>query len=128
MHTSDLGGAEGLSQAQQQLIRRIVTLEVQLEVAEGRMVSGDMTPADLNAYATATNSLHRLLRSLGLKPSGPSRPSVTIAAHQRRARIPAPERCDQLHVRQSAVDRLRERGEQAAREQAKQAEAAACEN
>lgn len=105
LHTSDLGGAEELSQAQQQLIRRIATLEVQLEVAEGRMVSGETTAADLSAYATAANSLRRMLLSLGLKPvEKMNRLHVTVAAHQRMVRTPAKERCDQITVRQRKID------------------------
>lgn len=120
---ASLGGVENATEAQISLARRAAALQCSCEADEARMAGGEAVNAEL--YTRAANSLRRLLLSLGLKPKDSSRPMVTIAAHQRRARIPAPERCDQLHVRQTAVDRLRERGEQAT---AREKEAAACEN
>ena len=105
LHAQDAGGAANLSQAQHQLIRRIATLEVQLEVADGRMVTGETTAADLSAYTTASNSLRRMLLSLGLKPiEKTTRLHVSVAAHQRMVRTPAKERCDQVTVRQRKID------------------------
>jgi len=105
LHAQDAGGAANLSQAQHQLIRRIATLEVQLEVAEGRTVSGETTAADLSAYATASNSLRRLLLSLGIKPvDKQQRLRVVVPSFTRAARIPAIERSDQVTVRQRKID------------------------
>jgi hypothetical protein len=35
-HVADLGGADGLSEAQKQLVRRAVTMEIELERMEGQ--------------------------------------------------------------------------------------------
>jgi hypothetical protein len=121
---ASLGGLEHATEPQISLCRRAASLQCACEADEARMAAGEAV--NLELYTRATGLLRRILVSLGVQPVDKMRRThVTIAAHQRRARIPAPERSDQLHVRQTAVDRLRERGEQAAaREQAKQAETA----
>jgi len=67
MHSHDLSphGPEHLTVAQQQLIRRIVSLEVQLEVMEGRMIDGDRT-VDIEIFARISSHLRRMLETLGL--------------------------------------------------------------
>jgi hypothetical protein len=87
MHTADLGGPGGLSEAQAQLIRRVSMLEVRLEEAEGRMVAGD--PAvDLEEFARISSHLRRLWEALGVrrvaKDVTPTLSDI-IAAHQRDA-------------------------------------------
>ena len=68
LHALDVspGGPAHLSQAQQQLIRRISMIEVRLEVMEGRMVEGDET-VSLEEFCRASSHLRRMLESLGLR-------------------------------------------------------------
>jgi hypothetical protein len=68
LHTQDVSpkGPAHLSQAQQQLIRRISMIEVRLEVMEGRMVEGDET-VSLEEFARVSSHLRRMLESLGLR-------------------------------------------------------------
>jgi len=68
LHSQDASpnGPEHLSQAQQQLIRRIAMIEVRLEVMEGRMVDGDET-VSLEEFCRASSHLRRMLESLGLR-------------------------------------------------------------
>ena len=65
LHSQDASpnGPEHLSQAQQQLIRRIAMIEVRLEVMEGRMVDGDET-VSLEEFCRASSHLRRMLESL----------------------------------------------------------------
>lgn len=63
----DLGGDEGLTEMQRALIRRAATLTVELERAEaGFATAGAADPAGLREYQTASNSLRRILETLGL--------------------------------------------------------------
>jgi hypothetical protein len=64
-HVSDLGGRDGLSEAQLSLIKRASTLELELEQAEGRLSMGE--PIDLDLYIRGTGSLRRILETLGLE-------------------------------------------------------------
>jgi hypothetical protein len=63
--TSDLGGADLLSEAQRQLIRRAAGLAVQAEAVEAAIIAGK--DIDLGSYVTATNALRRVLDTIGLK-------------------------------------------------------------
>jgi hypothetical protein len=73
-HVSDLGGRSSLSEAEISLIKRVSTLELECEQAEGRLSMGQ--EIDLDLYQRITNSLRRALESLGLqrrpKDIGPS--------------------------------------------------------
>ena len=62
--TSDLGGKDRLSEAQKQLIRRASALSIMCEGVEADLVR-DM-PFDVANYLTATNSLRRVLETLGI--------------------------------------------------------------
>jgi len=63
--TSDLGGPDGLSEAQRQLARRCATLSVHAEAMEAGLVgAGEF---DLEAYVSLTNGLGRALSRLGIK-------------------------------------------------------------
>ena len=64
-HASDLGGASNLSEAQSSLIRRVATIEIELEQLEGKLSKGE--PVDLDAYTRASSHLRRILECLGLK-------------------------------------------------------------
>lgn len=61
---SDLGGPEGLSEAQRALARRAAVLAAVLEDAEARWAIGQAF--DLQAYLAAVNALRRVLTTLGL--------------------------------------------------------------
>jgi hypothetical protein len=65
LHADDLGGMSALSEAQVSLIRRAVTIEVELEKAESNLANGG--DADLDAYSRSAGHLRRILESLGLK-------------------------------------------------------------
>jgi hypothetical protein len=73
-HLSDLGGPENVSAGQASLIRRAAALECELEAAEGRLASGEN--GNLSAFASATNSLRRLLATLGLERKASAEPSL----------------------------------------------------
>jgi hypothetical protein len=64
-HISDLGGGDVLSEAEIGLIKRASTLEVELEMMEGRLSKGEKV--DLDLYGRSLNTLRRTLESLGLK-------------------------------------------------------------
>jgi hypothetical protein len=86
LHALDVspGGPAHLSQAQQQLIRRISMLEVRLEVMEGRMVEGDET-VSLEEFARVSSHLRRMLESLGLRKvakDATPRLSEIVASHR----------------------------------------------
>lgn len=86
-HANDLGGPAALSQAQQSLIRRVATIEVELEQIEGRLSKGE--PCDLDVYARAAGHLRRILETLGIdrKPRDVTPPTVEqYLAHKRQAR------------------------------------------
>nr|BDD44737.1 hypothetical protein 3 [Rhodospirillaceae bacterium] len=63
--SADLGGAEILTEAERQLIRRAAALSVQCELAELAMARGE--PVDWDNYRAHTNALRRVLTDLGLE-------------------------------------------------------------
>jgi hypothetical protein len=64
-HSSDLGGAEILSEAQRQMIRRAASLACWCEAIECKLAEG--ADIDIGPYTTATNALRRVLVDLGLE-------------------------------------------------------------
>ena len=64
-HESDLGGANTLSEAQASLVRRVATIEIELEQLEGKLSKGEAV--DLDAYTRAAGHLRRILETLGLQ-------------------------------------------------------------
>jgi len=64
-HVADLGGADLLSEAQHSLVKRASTLEVELEMMEGRLSKGEKV--DLDLYGRSLNTLRRTLESIGLR-------------------------------------------------------------
>jgi hypothetical protein len=62
-HAADLGGADHLSEAQLSLIRRVATIETELEQREGELSRG--MAVDLDQYGRAAGQLRRLLETLG---------------------------------------------------------------
>jgi hypothetical protein len=69
LHTADLGGADFVSEAEQRLIRRAAMLTIQLEMMDCRFAlnEGEANRVDLETYQRCSNSLRRLLESLGLQ-------------------------------------------------------------
>ncbi|MBX9451374.1 MAG: hypothetical protein KL801_05840 [Mesorhizobium sp.] len=65
LHASDMGGAETLSEAQVSLVKRVATIEVELEQMDGKLSMGEKV--DLDAYTRASGHLRRILDSLGIK-------------------------------------------------------------
>jgi hypothetical protein len=64
-HVTDLGGSDALSEAQKSLIRRVATIECELERYEGLLSQGQ--EVSLDEYARAASHLRRLLETLGLR-------------------------------------------------------------
>ena len=64
-HAQDAGGADVLSEAQSSLIRRVATIEIELEQLEGKLSKGEAV--DLDAYTRAAGHLRRILESLGIE-------------------------------------------------------------
>jgi hypothetical protein len=63
-HLSDLGGRSALSEAEISLVKRVSTLEIECEQAEGKLSMGE--EIDLDLYQRMTNSLRRTLETLGI--------------------------------------------------------------
>jgi len=64
-HEQDLSGGVDLSVAQLSLVRRVATIEIELEQREGMLSKGQ--PVDLDAYTRASSHLRRILETLGLE-------------------------------------------------------------
>jgi hypothetical protein len=64
-HLSDLGGPAALSEAEISLVKRVSTLEIECEQAEGKLSMGE--EVDLDLFQRMTNSLRRTLETLGLE-------------------------------------------------------------
>ena len=62
---ADMGGADLLSEAQRQLVRRAVTMALQCEHWDHAAASGEAVDWDL--YSRTTNTLRRTLEAIGLK-------------------------------------------------------------
>ena len=89
---ADLGGADVISSAEHVLIRRSAMLTLQLELMERRWATeqdGLAGPKSLRTYQTTTNTLRRVLETLGLK---------------RRARDVTPSLREYLAARQAVVE------------------------
>jgi hypothetical protein len=68
LHLSDLGGPAAVSESENSLVRRVATLTVQLEALEAKFSADtDVDIATLDAYQRGTNTLRRLLETLGIK-------------------------------------------------------------
>jgi hypothetical protein len=64
-HEQDLSGGADLSEAQTSLIRRVATIEIELEQLEGKLSKGEAV--DLDGYTRAASHLRRILETLGIK-------------------------------------------------------------
>ena len=68
LHTSDLGGVDACSNAERALVRRAACLSLECELLESQFATdGQSTPQSLDLYQRTSNSLRRLLESLGLE-------------------------------------------------------------
>jgi hypothetical protein len=67
-HQTDLGGDDILSEGQRSILRRAAMLELQCEMLESKFAAngGAATPQELDCYQRSSNSLRRLIESLGL--------------------------------------------------------------
>ena len=72
--TSDLGGADMLSEGQRQLARRAATISIACERMEGEAAAG--AAIDLETYGKLTDRLGRAFQRLGLKRE--PRPVLTL--------------------------------------------------
>jgi hypothetical protein len=68
LHISDLGGSDNISEAEHALVRRACTLIVELEQRECKFAAaGEADDHALEVYQRVSNSLRRLLETLGLQ-------------------------------------------------------------
>jgi hypothetical protein len=68
LHLSDLGGEDVVSEAEKSIVRRAATLTVELERLELKFAKeGEASTGDLDLYQRTSNSLRRLLESVGLE-------------------------------------------------------------
>jgi hypothetical protein len=65
LHAGDLGGIDVLSEAQFSLIKRAATIEVELELSEGRMSMGQ--EVDLDIFTRSASHLRRIFETLGIE-------------------------------------------------------------
>jgi hypothetical protein len=69
-HEADLGGADLVSASERRLIRRSAMLTLQLELLDAKFAAsndGGASYRDFECYQRATNTLRRVLESLGLQ-------------------------------------------------------------
>lgn len=68
LHIADLGGDDAVSEAERSIVRRTSAIEVELERMELQFATANAaTPADLDLYQRASNTMRRHLEALGLK-------------------------------------------------------------
>jgi hypothetical protein len=67
LHVRDAGGEDLLSEAQLSLIRRAAAITIELERLEQSFANGEATVAMLTEYGRGSNTLRRLLESIGLE-------------------------------------------------------------
>jgi hypothetical protein len=69
LHISDLGGIDAASEAERSIIRRAATLTIELERLEAKFSTLPNGPrdSDLDMYQRCSNSLRRLLETIGIK-------------------------------------------------------------
>jgi hypothetical protein len=83
LHCDDLGGADALSQSQLSLVRRMATLEIELEKMEGELAEGK--PVSLDLYGRLSGHLRRLVETAGVRRVKKDK-VPTIHAYVRRER------------------------------------------
>jgi hypothetical protein len=78
LHIDDLGGAEAMSEAQLSLCRRAATIELELEMMEGKLSLGEAV--DLDLYNRLSGNLRRILESIGIERKAKT---VDLSAQER---------------------------------------------
>jgi hypothetical protein len=91
-HVSDLGGADMLSEAQLSLVKRASALEVELELAEGKLSAGE--PIDMDLHLRGIGALRRTLESIGLARV----PKPIQSLHERIAAMPSLAAAESISV------------------------------
>jgi hypothetical protein len=69
-HVSDLGGIAAVSESEKVLVRRAAMLTLQAELMEQRFArneNGEASAKQIETYQRTTNTLRRVLQSLGLQ-------------------------------------------------------------
>jgi len=66
LHISDLGGWDVVSEAEKSILRRVATLTIELERLEAKFSTRPPTDTDLNMYQRCSNSMRRLLETVGI--------------------------------------------------------------
>jgi hypothetical protein len=80
-HQADLGGADALSEGQKAILRRAALLQLQLEMMEQKFAlreDGCASGKEMETYQRSSNSLRRLLESLGLHDGRKARDVTTL--------------------------------------------------
>jgi hypothetical protein len=92
LHESDLGGEDAISESERRIVRRAAMLTLQLEMLDSKFAAndGEATLPQLQLYQQVSNTLRRLLESVGLK---------------RRARDVSPPRLDEYLRSRPGADR-----------------------
>jgi hypothetical protein len=67
VHTADLGGDSNISEAERAILRRAVCLIIELEQLEVKFSTEGSKGYQLDRYQRVSNTLRRLLESLGLQ-------------------------------------------------------------
>ena len=69
LHTSDLGGDDVITESESRIVRRAAMLTLQLEMMDAKFATngGEATAHQLQLYQQCSNTVRRLLESLGLK-------------------------------------------------------------
>jgi hypothetical protein len=69
LYTSDLGGADAISEAKKSIVRRIATVTIELERLEAKFSVAERgpRPEDLDMYQRCANTLRRLLEAVGIE-------------------------------------------------------------
>jgi len=85
-YLADLGGITNCSTAERSIIRRIATLEVELERLEEKFATaGEASVEDLEVYQRCANSQRRLLEAIGLQRRARDVTTPSIAEYISRA-------------------------------------------
>jgi hypothetical protein len=66
LHVSDLGGWDVVSEAEKSILRRVAALTIELERLEAKFSIRPPTDTDLNMYQRCSNSMRRLLETVGI--------------------------------------------------------------
>jgi hypothetical protein len=90
LHLSDLGGPDGVSEAERSIVRRAAAITVELERIEARFAVGKGSDDDLDLYQRTAGNLRRLLESVGLerRPRDLT-PTLAEYLHTKAAKSPA---------------------------------------